>query len=201
LGFFTLTNITNTLPPGSPNTLQLSFDPTLLPGSLLAVNNDKFKVGVIPASYTPGSLLAANSSPITFTATPNGPGDYNISGADNITKTFGSESTGVASLNLSFKSLSVNDGGGVFVGSVNSVGANALPGYDFSTFAQGGFHNLTLSGTSELSEVLSTPGASVTGGIATFSEAVPEPTSVAAWGVGLIGLLVVRRFIQRPSVA
>lgn len=189
LGLFTLTNTTQ--PGSAADTLKLSIDPTV-PGFLTQVNGQS----------QPGGIPAAFTNPITFTATPDGSGGYNISGVDNVTKTFGpvSGSSGVASLNLSLTKLSVNDGIAAFVGSVNSVGPNNLPGYDFSKFAQGGLQNLSLTAPSNFSEVLSTPGASATG-VATFSEAVPEPTSVAFWGLALTGLLTVRRFYRarRPA--
>jgi hypothetical protein len=191
LGAFTLTNAG--IAPNGVATLSLKLlSPTA--ETLETVNG---ALVMLPAAFT---------SPITLAVTPLGFGAYSIAGAT-YTKTFG---TGAASAMLT---ANLTGGATAFAnffnleGHVTAVGANALPGYTFAPFAAGtGIDNVTLTatnftgGASSFGTVISTVGASATGSGA-FSEAVPEPVSLAFLGIGLSGLLTFRRFFKRASVA
>jgi hypothetical protein len=92
-------------------------------------------------------------------------------------------------------------------GRVLSVPTNANPAYDFSLFtAIQGIMNITLTataftGTSSFTGLVSTVGATATGS-GSFSQAVPEPASMALLGIGMSGFLAFRRlFKKRTTVA
>lgn len=83
--------------------------------------------------------------------------------------------------------------------------------YDFSSMVGGdivlsltGQTYTGISGTQSMGAAMRTPGATVMGGVAEFSQggpAVPEPTSVALLGIGLGGLLAYRRRLAKRTTA
>jgi hypothetical protein len=153
---------------------------------------------IVPASFT---------APITLEVTPLVSGGYLIAlSPATYTKTFGSSATGTAELTYNLTAGQVVTVGSFsffnLAGLVTSVVADALPGFTFAPFANGlGLEGITLVAEGSFASVISTAGASITGS-GSFSEvAIPEPVSVSLLGIGLSGLLTLRRFFKRTSIA
>jgi hypothetical protein len=191
LGMFQLTN---TGISGGVSTLVLSL-PT--PGAEM----------ITSINASPMIVPAAFQAPITLEVTSLGGGAYSIAlSPATYTKTFGS-GTATAELTYNLTAGQVVTVGNFsffnLAGLVTSVVADALPGFTFAPFANGlGLEGITLVAEGgSFAQVISTVGASMTGS-GSFSEvAIPEPVSVALLGIGLSGLLTLRRFFRRTSVA
>jgi hypothetical protein len=153
-------------------------------------------------------ITAAFTQPIFMDVTGSAP-NYSITlTGGTYTKTFFNPNGSSAQLSWNLTS-GVTLGAPFFnlTGKVTSVITDGLTGYTFSPFVggQGGNSiNLTATafggGASSFDTVISTPGGTAFAtGTGLFSEtapSVPEPGSLALLGVGITGLLTVRRFLK-----
>jgi len=167
------------------------------PGALTAIN------GVAPAP----AIAAAFTTPVLFTASVAGT-TVTVTGGGAGTKTFTDPAGGTATLSYALTGgdigTGINKNGLILAGLISGIGSNAVAGYDFSPLV-GGTHTWSLAGAiysgigvTSMASVFATTGATVTGS-ASFSElqAVPEPATVALMGIGLAGLVTMRRFRKR----
>jgi hypothetical protein len=92
-------------------------------------------------------------------------------------------------------------------GNITSLLANKDPNLDFSNFAAGGTINFTFTGTTfsggkaSFADLFATVGESVIGTGSFSQAAVPEPASIALFGVGMTGFIVFRRLVQKRTKA
>jgi len=191
-------NLTNMGVSGGVSTLDL----TLIASTSATLETVNGNAVSVPAAFT---------SPIVLDMTSLGGGMYSITGSNYI-KTFGtggSSSEAVLTANLTNglapPSLSTFLN---LTGVVTGVTTDNLPGYSFALFASGGGgDNVTLTatnfsgGASSFATVISTPGARAIGSGAFSEIAVSEPASLSLLGIGISGLLAIRRFFKRASVA
>jgi len=94
-------------------------------------------------------------------------------------------------------------------GAITSLLENSNPNFDFINFMKGGENNITLTSTSGTgltgpvtwANFFSTPGATLTGNGSYSQAAVPEPSSMALTGVGILCLAAVfsRRRARRRT--
>lgn len=146
------------------------------------------------------------NTPLTFTVTPIGGGQYNLTLAPGIFKTVGATVGSQAILGLNLTQGDTPAALPNFFnasGPVTNVTANANPLYDFSSFSNGlGKVNFTFTATSfgggatSFATLFSTVGSTAVGN-GSFSQiaGVPEPASVAMMGLGMgsVGLMMYRR--------
>ena len=189
--------LTNTGISGGVSHLEL--DLTNPPGEGIDTINGASIAGITAAFTQPIFLDVTGSGP-NYTITLTG-GPYS--------KTFTRTSDGTsASLgwNLTAGTTVGNDFFNLS-GKVTSVITDGLSGFTFSPFAGGDGQNfITLTATSfgggatSFDTVISTPGGTAFAiGSGAFSEtaAIPEPPALALLGIGITGLLTVRRFLKR----
>lgn len=154
---------------------------------------------------------AAFSNPIAFTATPNsGPRDFLITSGTEIKSFTADNSTANLNFVLEFGQAGDenNNDGLIFTGSITGAPSPSLvvgdDTYDFSplvsgviTFALTGANYD--GGAASMFDVMTMSGTSVTG-TAVFSQAaIPEPTSLALFSIGLGGLMAFRRRLTRRT--
>jgi hypothetical protein len=88
-------------------------------------------------------------------------------------------------------------------GTITSLMINNDPTYDFSPFALGGSQFITLTGStfgggaSNFTNLLTHVGGFATGSGSFSQIAVPEPASFGLLGIGMSGLVALRRILRK----
>jgi hypothetical protein len=159
------------------------------------------------SAITPVAASLGNTT-INVTSTTFQSGVYVYTATLSTNKTFGTGGSGSeAILAYNVSSGYAQGSASSFSGDVTGVSSNNLAGYDFSPFNNGGGVVLTFNSSgSDIGAIIQSGGVIPTSGTATgtFSESAsiaPEPSTMAIFGIGLAGLLAVRRYYKRPAVA
>jgi hypothetical protein len=179
-------------------------------GSVMITFTGATLTGVVNGGVPTAVSIASVMSPLTVayseTSGPPPTGSYQFSFPSTGTKDFG---TPPADTLLSY---TTSTAGTNILGSFNINGSmptsnpivNALPGFDFSPFSNGGFINLSLSDVGVDIGLAIVTGGTLTGTGAfteVASSGVPEPGSLALLGIGMTGFLAFRRYFKKTSVA
>jgi hypothetical protein len=167
-------------------------------------NPSSFMNNVNGAVVSP-EVTEISPGPITFTVKATSPGNYAVSLVPPIYTQSVGGTVGSQAL-LGFDLTSGGTFGTTFfnvIGNITSVMANNDPTYDFSSFTAGGSQNITLTatsfagGASSFATLFSMVGGSASGSGSFSQIAVPEPASFALLGIGMSGLVALRRIFRK----
>jgi len=166
-------------------------------GNVNVLNNSNVVSPAVNATIDPSITINFTTSYPFLTVTSTNPSPLTESLAD---------ASGTANLNYNLTSGLIADDFGLNLnGKITSTGATS--NYDYSPLL-GGSIQLSFNGSSfsnnvtKVSEFLATNGATWGGNInLSQSNTIPEPASMALLGIGLSGLLGLRRLMKRTSVA
>jgi hypothetical protein len=179
-------------------------------GSVMITFTGATLTGVVDGGVPTAVSIPATMTPLTVayseTTGPPPTGSYTFSFTSTGTKDFGTPPADVlmtystSTATASIGSLSING----TMPTTNPI-TNALPGFDFSPFSNGGIINLSLSDVGVDIGLAIVTGGTLTG-TGAFTElasrgGVPEPGSLALLGIGMTGFLAFRRFFKKTPVA
>lgn len=155
-------------------------------------------INVINGSPVTPTLPLASTVQVTYS------GDNLFSGSGS--KTIGSPGNeAVLDFTITSGFLTPNGLGLFLFGTITSVPLGTVTSgsdtYDFSYLLGGG---ITLTATSlqgSFLGVLKNPGAAIEAGAGVYQAAVPEPATLAFFGIGMTGIIVFRHRFRKASVA
>jgi hypothetical protein len=176
-------------------------------GLVTITYSNVFLTEVNSTAVTPNIVSSFAKETIASTTVTLGPPVYTFSWLALSTKTFGPTAGSQAELTYGL----VGPGNAVATDGFLNVTAflpagnpllNALPGYDFSPYKNGGSMTMTYTKVNtNIGNVIANGGTlNGTGGFTEIAT-VPEPASLALLGIGMTGFLAFRRFFKKTSVA